>query len=109
LSQNYAHWLLGVAHYEWNELDTAVYHFSAVITNQHLAHFWMVQDAMRGLALAYQDQGLGTKAQEIAHALLELVQGQHNMGELVGLCFPGAPGALAGRGGGGLAVAVDGG
>jgi LuxR family maltose regulon positive regulatory protein len=83
LSQNYAHWLLGVVHYEWNKLDAAVYHFSAVIANQHLAHFWVVQDAMYGLALAYQAQGLGTKAQETAGALLELVQGQHNMGELM--------------------------
>src|SRR5262249_10396970 len=42
LSQNYAHWLLGVVHYEWNKLDAAVYHFSAVIANQHFAHFWVV-------------------------------------------------------------------
>ena len=83
LSQNYAHWLLGVVHYEWNKLDAAVYHFSAVITNQHLAHFWVVQDAMYGLAFAYQGQGLGKEAQEAAHALLAWVQEQHNMRELM--------------------------
>ncbi len=83
LSQNYAHWLLGVVHYEWNKLDGAVYHFSTVISNQHQAHFWVVQDAMYGLALAYQAQGLGTKAQETARALLGLVQGQHNIRELM--------------------------
>ncbi len=83
LSQNYAHWLLGVVHYEQNKLDGAMYHFSAVITNQHLAHLWGVQDAMYGLALAYQAQRLSIQAQETARALLELVQGQHNTRELM--------------------------
>jgi len=83
LSQNFAHWSLGVVHYEWNKLDAAVYHFSAVIANQHHAHFWAVQDAMCGLAFAYQAQGPGTQAQETARALLELVQEQHNMRELM--------------------------
>jgi LuxR family maltose regulon positive regulatory protein len=82
LSQNYAHWLLGVVHYERNLLDEAVYHFSVVITNQHLVNFWAVQDAMYGLALAYQAQGLSNKAQEAANALLTWVEEQHNMGEL---------------------------
>ncbi len=83
LSQNFAHWVLGVVHYEWNKLDAAVYHFSAVLANQHLAHFWAVRDSMCGLALAYQAKGLGKEAQETARALLELVQEQHNMGELM--------------------------
>ncbi len=83
LSQYYAHWLLGVVYYEWNDLDMAVYHFSAVIANQHQAHFWMVQDAMHGLALAYQAQGKSTQAQETAHALLELLQGRNTMRELL--------------------------
>jgi LuxR family maltose regulon positive regulatory protein len=82
LSQYYAHWLLGVVYYEWNDLDRAVYHFSAVIANQHQAHFWMVRDAMHGLALAYQAQGMSTQAQETARALLEGVQGRNNMREL---------------------------
>ena len=83
LSQYYAHWLLGVVYYEWNDLDRAVYHFSAVIANQHQAHFWMVQDAMHGLALAYQAQGMSAQAQETARALLEGVQGRNNMRELL--------------------------
>jgi len=83
LSQYYAHWLLGVVYYEWNDLERAVYHFSAVIANQHQAHFWMVQDAMHGLALAYQAQGMSTQAQETARTLLEGVQGRNNMRELL--------------------------
>ena len=78
-SQNFAHWFLGVVYYEWNNLDAAIYHFSAVIANQHQAHLWVVQDSMRGLALAYQAQGLDAKAQETARTLIELVQEQHNM------------------------------
>ncbi len=83
LSQHNAHWLLGMVYYEWNNLDAAVYHFSVVIANQHQAHFWAVQEAMRGLALAYQAQGLGTRAQENARGLLEWVQEQHNIRELM--------------------------
>ncbi len=82
ISQNYAHWLLGLVHYEQNQLDEATYHFSAVIADQHQAHFWVVQDALCGLALAYQAQGLGTQAHETARTSLELAQEQHTRREL---------------------------
>jgi LuxR family maltose regulon positive regulatory protein len=83
ISQNYAHWLLGLALYEQNQLDEAAYHFSAVIAGQHQAHFWVVRDALCGLALTYQAQGLGKQAQEMARSLLELAQKQHTIGELM--------------------------
>jgi LuxR family maltose regulon positive regulatory protein len=83
LSQNYAHWLLGVVHYEWDKMDAAVYHYSALLANQHLAHFLVVRDAICGLALAYQARGLGKEAQETARALLALMQEQRNMGGLM--------------------------
>jgi LuxR family maltose regulon positive regulatory protein len=83
LSQYSAHWLLGVVHYEWDNLDAAVYHFSAVLANQQHVHFLVVQDAMYGLALAYQAKGLGKEARETARAQLELMQEQHNMGGLM--------------------------
>jgi LuxR family transcriptional regulator, maltose regulon positive regulatory protein len=82
-SQNYAHWLLGVVHYEWDKLDAAVYHFSAVLANQHQAHFWVVRDAMCGVALASQARGLGSQAQEVARTLLAVMQEQRSMGELM--------------------------
>ncbi len=82
-SQYWAHWYLGVVHYERNNLDAAVFHFSVVIANQHHAHFWAMQDALCGLALAYQAQGSGIKAQKIARALIELVQEEHNMRHLM--------------------------
>ena len=83
LSQNLAHWLLGVVYYEWNKLDAAMYHFSAVSANRHLAHFSIAREALFGLALASQAQGLDTQAQETARSLLEWVQEQHNMGEFM--------------------------
>ena len=83
LSHHFAHWFLGVVYYEWNNLDAAIYHFSAVIANQHQAHFWVVQDAMRGLALSYQAQGLDAQAQEAARTLLESVREQHNIDDLM--------------------------
>jgi len=82
ISQNYAHWLLGLVHYEQNQLDEAAYHFSAVIADQYQAHFWVVRDALCGLALTYQAQGLGTQAQETTRTLLELAQEQHSLSEL---------------------------
>ena len=78
-SHYWAHWFMGYVYYEWNNLDAAAYHFSAVLANQHQAHLWVVQDAMCGLALAYQAKGLGTQAQETARGLLAWVQEQHNM------------------------------
>ncbi len=83
VSQQFAHWLLGLVHHEWNQIDAAIYHFSVVIANQHEAHFWAVQDALCGLALAYQAQGSGTQAQETSRGLLALVQEQHNMPQLM--------------------------
>jgi LuxR family maltose regulon positive regulatory protein len=71
-----------MVYYEWNNLDAAIYHCSAVIAHQHQAHFWVAQEAMCILALAYQARGLGTLAQESARVLLEWAQKQHNPGEL---------------------------
>ena len=83
VSQQFAHWLLGLVYYEWNHIDAAIYHFSIVIANQHQAHFWVVQDALCGLALAYLAQGLDTQAQETSRVLLALVQEQHNIPQLM--------------------------
>jgi LuxR family maltose regulon positive regulatory protein len=90
ISQHFAHWLLGLVYYEQNRLDEAAYHFSAIIADQHQAHLWIVQDALSGLALIYQAQGLFTQAREMASTLLEFVQEQHAMPELmVALAFRG--------------------
>jgi LuxR family maltose regulon positive regulatory protein len=82
-SQYFAHWLLGVMYYEQNRLNEATYHFSAVIADQHQAHMWVVQDALCGLALTNQAQGLSTQAQATARSLLTWAQEQHTIHELM--------------------------
>jgi LuxR family maltose regulon positive regulatory protein len=84
MSQYWAHWLLGYVHYEWNQLNAAEYHFSAVVTNVQSAHCWTVREAMYGLALVYQAQGLRTEAKETTDDLLELLRGQNNICDLLG-------------------------
>ena len=83
MSQYWAHLMLGLVYYEWNNLYAAAYHFSVVVANRYRAHLWAVQEAMYGLALAYQAQGPGLQARETARALLEWVQGEHNMRDLM--------------------------
>jgi LuxR family maltose regulon positive regulatory protein len=83
MSQMWAHWLLGLVKYEWNNLDAAVTHFSIVVANQHQAHSWAVQEAMYSLAFAYQAQGRDGEAQKTARALLDFVQDQHNLRDLL--------------------------
>jgi LuxR family transcriptional regulator, maltose regulon positive regulatory protein len=105
LSQYWAHWLLGVVSYEWNILDAAVYHFSAVIANQHLAHFWVVRDAMCGLAFAYHAQGQDTQPRGRA-LLARLGAGPAQHGRThEHLCLSGSVSLAAGQGGGGSALA----
>jgi ATP/maltotriose-dependent transcriptional regulator MalT len=83
ISQHFAHWLLGLVYYEQNKLVEAAYHFSAVIADQHQAHLWIVQDALCGLALTYQAQGMATQARETARTLIEFIQEQHSQPELL--------------------------
>ena len=84
VSQNWAHWLLGYVHYEWNQLDTAEYHFSMVVANMHHAHHHTVCEAMYGLALIYLAQGLPARAKETTDALLETLREQNNICALLG-------------------------
>lgn len=83
ISQHWAHWLLGYVYYEWNQLDTAAYHFSTVVTNLHTAQHCTEREAAYGLALVYQAQGMGTRAKEIADTLLEALWGQNNICDLL--------------------------
>ena len=83
LCLNWAHWFLGVVFDDWNNLEAAVDHFSAVIANRQRAHLWAVQGAMCGVALAYQAQGLDGQALETVDALLAWVLEQHNLPQLM--------------------------
>ena len=54
-----------------------------MLVDRHHAHLWAARDSLCGLALTYQAQGLGKDAQEAARSLLDVMQEEHNMGELM--------------------------
>ncbi len=83
MSTGWAHWLLGLVQYEWNNLDDAVSHFSVVVENRYQTHSWAVQEAMYGLALAYQAQGRDMEAQKVTRDLLDFVQEQQSQRDLL--------------------------
>jgi len=64
-----AHWLLGSINYEWNRLEAASQHFSAVFELRYGGQFMMVKDSMMALALIYQTQGMAEKANDTLAAL----------------------------------------
>jgi LuxR family maltose regulon positive regulatory protein len=82
-SHAWAHWLLGVVQYEWNNLDEAIDHFLVVVNNRYLAHSWTVQEALYGLALAYQAKEQDGEAQKTTRDLLDYVQEQHSQRDLL--------------------------
>jgi ATP/maltotriose-dependent transcriptional regulator MalT len=83
MSIGWAHWLLGLVQYEWNNLDEAVSHFSVVVENRYQTHSWAVQEAMYGLTLAYQAQGREVEAQKVTRDLLDFVQEQQSQRDLL--------------------------
>ena len=64
LTLAWAHYLLGRAHYEWNELAEAEAHFGAVYGLRHKCHFVLLRNAMQGLALTQQARGQPEAAAE---------------------------------------------
>jgi LuxR family maltose regulon positive regulatory protein len=64
-----AHWQLGRINYEWNRLEAARQHFSAVFELRYGGQFIMVHDSMMALALTYQAQGTAEKANDTLAAL----------------------------------------
>jgi LuxR family maltose regulon positive regulatory protein len=64
-----AHWLLGRINYEWNRLEAASQHFSAVFELRYGGQFMMVNDSMMALALTYQTQGMAEKRDDALASL----------------------------------------
>jgi LuxR family maltose regulon positive regulatory protein len=65
----YAHYFIGFARYEWNELSMATHHLSQVAELSYGASSITLKNAMYLLALAYQNQGESGKVQETMEAL----------------------------------------
>jgi len=69
LSLTWAHYFLGLLHYEWNDLETAAQHLKAIAERRYSAHFTVAQESLLGLALIRQAQGSVQEARETTEAL----------------------------------------
>ena len=69
-SQAWAHLFLGRASYEWNDLETAQFHFLAGAALRQVANALSAHDCLAGLALTYAAQGLWQRADETADTLV---------------------------------------
>ena len=58
ISRAWAHLFLGRASYEWNDLETAQFHFLAGASLRQAANAVSSHDCLTGLALTYAAQGL---------------------------------------------------
>lgn len=67
----WAHYMLGVLHYEWNELDAATQHFASAAQMRYAINTRVMHEVMTGLTLSYQARGEGDNANETAAALIE--------------------------------------
>ncbi len=65
----WAHYFLGFAHYQWNELDVAALHFAELYAHRHAAQFACARDAAMALALLHQTMGDSDAAWEILEEL----------------------------------------
>jgi LuxR family maltose regulon positive regulatory protein len=70
--QSWAHYFLGRVHYQWNELDAAERHLSAILDNRYTAVAIAVREGLNCLAEVYQHRGKEAKALRIAELLGEL-------------------------------------
>ena len=68
-SLTWAHYFLGLLHYEWNDLEAAAHHFKALAERRYSAHFTAAQESLLGLALIRQAQGSAEEARETTEAL----------------------------------------
>ncbi|MGD9146402.1 MAG: LuxR C-terminal-related transcriptional regulator [Anaerolineae bacterium] len=74
-SEAFAHYHLGVLHYEWNELATARQHFEAAINLRYHAHELSLHFSLLGLALVHLAQDRLGEAQASFAAAREFAQG----------------------------------
>jgi LuxR family maltose regulon positive regulatory protein len=70
----FAHYQLGILHYEWNELETARHHFETVVNLRYYAHELSYHSSLQGLALVYLAQNQLEKVQDTIAAAHEFAQ-----------------------------------
>jgi LuxR family transcriptional regulator, maltose regulon positive regulatory protein len=70
--QSWAHYFLGLVHYQWNELEVAENHFAAVLEWRHTAISVVVRESLVYLAIVRHLLGRYGEAESIADALGQL-------------------------------------
>ena len=70
--QSWAHYFLGLVHYQWNDLEAAETHFTAVLGRRYAANMAVVRSGMHLLALVHQVRGHDEKADRVLDLLYEL-------------------------------------
>ncbi len=79
MTMGWAHYLLGVVHYEWNELEDAARHFAALVDLRYRTHVLSVHYGWLGLAWTQQAQGDFDQAQQQVTALRRFHHEMNNL------------------------------
>jgi LuxR family maltose regulon positive regulatory protein len=79
-SLNWAHYFLGYACYQKNDLEGAEKHFSFVAGQQSTAHSFAYTQSIFGQAATYQAQGLAERARETIEAALPVALERKDLG-----------------------------
>lgn len=69
-SMGWAHYFLGCAAYQWNDLAGAESNFAAVMAQRYVVHSAPYSHSALGLAMVYQAQGAADQAQAVVEAVL---------------------------------------
>lgn len=77
VSTGWAHWVLGLVHYEWNELDAAAQHFATVIGMQHRVRSDTLAFCYLGQGLVFMGQDQPQEADRLLDELAEMLVQNH--------------------------------
>ena len=69
IQQGWAHYFLGLVHYQWNDLDTVGVHFRQLLNERHKILAACARDGMAGLARVHQARGEFSAAWQVADIL----------------------------------------
>jgi len=67
-------YVLGIIHYQWNNLETAVHHFSRAVENRFVLDAYADIDSYAGLILSYQAMQQSDKTKETMNRMQEFAQ-----------------------------------
>ena len=71
-------YMMGVIHYQWNDLATASHYLSMAVENRFILDVYSDIDSYAGLILSYQGMQQPDKANEMMNSLMEFAQESNN-------------------------------